>query len=201
MKTIKLPAAAKMMGCTAKAAASRLKELGYTVTCTRCGGSGRYSYNQMDGDRCWGCDGRRVSLAPLTEEIVRQAMERIEAGELTGYFARIAAKKAIKPKIEAFWALYMSTEIGKAYTAASIKTVGVLDMPVGRAMLLLNAALAWVTEAEFGKTAGRLDCGRMAQNLDSVTACAHIDDAMAAVQMVCRAWEVYVASQATEMAA
>lgn len=28
-----------------------------TEVCGRCGGSGRYSYNQMDGDRCYGCGG------------------------------------------------------------------------------------------------------------------------------------------------
>lgn len=28
-----------------------------TTTCNRCGGSGRYSWNQRDGDRCWGCGG------------------------------------------------------------------------------------------------------------------------------------------------
>jgi len=26
-------------------------------TCTRCGGTGRYSFNQIDGDRCYGCSG------------------------------------------------------------------------------------------------------------------------------------------------
>lgn len=27
-------------------------------TCGRCGGSGSYSYNQIDGSRCYGCNGR-----------------------------------------------------------------------------------------------------------------------------------------------
>lgn len=27
------------------------------VSCSRCGGTGRHSYNQMDGDRCYGCGG------------------------------------------------------------------------------------------------------------------------------------------------
>jgi len=31
-------------------------------TCGRCGGSGRYSYNQMDGDRCYGCGGKGIRL-------------------------------------------------------------------------------------------------------------------------------------------
>lgn len=30
--------------------------------CTRCGGSGRYSFNLMDGDRCFGCAGRGITL-------------------------------------------------------------------------------------------------------------------------------------------
>lgn len=31
-------------------------------TCGRCGGSGSYSYNQIDGSRCYGCNGNRVRL-------------------------------------------------------------------------------------------------------------------------------------------
>ena len=32
--------------------------------CGRCGGSGRYSFNQMDGDRCYGCSGSGVQIVP-----------------------------------------------------------------------------------------------------------------------------------------
>jgi hypothetical protein len=28
-----------------------------TITCPRCGGTGKYSYNTMHGDRCYGCGG------------------------------------------------------------------------------------------------------------------------------------------------
>lgn len=31
-------------------------------TCPRCGGSGHYSYNQMDGTRCYGCQGSGISV-------------------------------------------------------------------------------------------------------------------------------------------
>ena len=31
-------------------------------TCPRCGGSGHYSYNQMDGTRCYGCNGSGISI-------------------------------------------------------------------------------------------------------------------------------------------
>jgi hypothetical protein len=33
-----------------------------TTTCTRCGGGGRYSFNIMHGDRCYGCGGTGVKL-------------------------------------------------------------------------------------------------------------------------------------------
>lgn len=32
------------------------------VTCCRCFGSGKHSYNQMHGDRCYGCGGKGVVL-------------------------------------------------------------------------------------------------------------------------------------------
>jgi len=34
-----------------------LKTVFEKQTCGRCGGSGRFSYNQMDGDTCYGCRG------------------------------------------------------------------------------------------------------------------------------------------------
>ena len=30
--------------------------------CGRCGGTGEYSYNQIDGSRCFGCNGKKVRL-------------------------------------------------------------------------------------------------------------------------------------------
>lgn len=33
-----------------------------TETCGRCGGSGQYSYNPMNGTRCFGCGGTGLSL-------------------------------------------------------------------------------------------------------------------------------------------
>lgn len=36
------------------------KDMFETETCGRCGGSGRYSFNTMDGDRCYGCQGSGI---------------------------------------------------------------------------------------------------------------------------------------------
>jgi len=42
------------------------------LVCSRCGGSGSYSYNHQDGDRCYGCMGRRPSEATW-QPVVREA--------------------------------------------------------------------------------------------------------------------------------
>lgn len=41
-------------------------------TCGRCGGSGHYSYNAMDGTTCYGCGGRGKKL-PSTTDALRAA--------------------------------------------------------------------------------------------------------------------------------
>jgi hypothetical protein len=43
--------------------------------CTRCGGCGRFSYNQIDGDRCYGCDGTGQKLTKRA----RIAADRMKA--------------------------------------------------------------------------------------------------------------------------
>lgn len=39
---------------------TNLLETFETKPCARCGGSGHYSYNQIDGTMCYGCRGRKV---------------------------------------------------------------------------------------------------------------------------------------------
>lgn len=59
----------------AKAKLHKLGKLDY-VPCNRCGGSGRYSYNQIDGDRCFGCAGKGVTLPTDTTALkIARAMK------------------------------------------------------------------------------------------------------------------------------
>ena len=188
-KTIKLEAAAQMLGCKPSAAASRLKELGYTKICSRCCGSGRYSYNQMDGDRCWGCDGRKVMLAPLTLQIVTEAIGRIAAGELATYFARNKARKAITAKGKEFMAIYRSSVIAAAYSAIDRRIVDahvIVQSPEFRAMGLLNGWFHAATEAEHDV---------VFRNRDALVATARIDAAIAAVAELDAAWCAFEAGR------
>jgi hypothetical protein len=111
---------AKALGCKVDGAKSRLVALGYVKTCSRCGGSGRYSFNLMDGDRCFGCSGSGKQMMPITAKLVADAKARQDAGELDAYFARnrarAAAKAQIAPLVAEARAIYET--IGDAYTRA-----------------------------------------------------------------------------------
>lgn len=45
-------------------------------TCGRCGGTGRYSFNLIDGDRCYGCGGSgRVPMTPKGQKAIKPTAE------------------------------------------------------------------------------------------------------------------------------
>jgi hypothetical protein len=73
----------------------------------------------MDGDRCYGCNGKKNVAVKLTRKVLDEARVKVEAGELVRIrevgAARIAARKAveaIEPAIEAAYA-----PIGAAHSA------------------------------------------------------------------------------------
>lgn len=58
--------------------------------CPRCGGSGHYSYNQMDGTRCYGCNGTGVKMMDVRWYTDAQRASMDKAAE------KRAAAKAVK---------------------------------------------------------------------------------------------------------
>lgn len=67
-----------------------------TVTCSRCGGSGKYSYNMMHGDMCYGCSGigvkytkRGLAAKQFFDELLSKPCEQVVAGDKV----RIRTKK------------------------------------------------------------------------------------------------------------
>lgn len=64
-----------------------------TTTCTRCSGSGRYSFNLKDGDVCYGCMGSgTVELTPAQVKS-REAARKKSAGK-QAQFAENARQSA-----------------------------------------------------------------------------------------------------------
>lgn len=142
-KSIDIDKAAAILGTTRAKATSRLAALGYTEECSRCGGSGRYSWNNFDGDRCFGCRGSGRKLVRLTEALASEAKARIEAGELADYFARAAARAAIKGAVARVTEIWRESFTATAYTALSlhpdVPAAVVVRSPEYRAMTLVNA--------------------------------------------------------------
>lgn len=59
-----------------------------TETCSRCGGSGHYSYNQLTGTRCFKCDGAKITLTKrgwaakqYMDELRAQPLAEVKVGD------------------------------------------------------------------------------------------------------------------------
>lgn len=179
MKKMSIDEAAKMMSVTRTAATNRLCALGYTTMCSRCGGSGKYSYNQIDGDRCFGCNGKGKAISKLTATTVTEALARIAAGELDAYIAANKARNAIKSKVAAVWKTYMASPISNAYTALSmdstVSPADCLDSPAGRAQRLQNDVMDTITHG-------------FEKGLDPIVACQRVDSAHSMLRSLIAAW-------------
>lgn len=98
-----------------------LYALGFRQPCNRCGGSGHYSYNQMTGTICFGCNGKKFVSMKLTRKILDEAKVKVDAGELVRIrevgAARVAARKTVDALEPAIQTAY--DPIGDAYTIGS----------------------------------------------------------------------------------
>ena len=61
--------------------------------CPRCGGSGHYSYNQMDGTRCYGCNGSGISIQKV-RAYTEKEYARMQAANKRARAKREAEKEA-----------------------------------------------------------------------------------------------------------
>ena len=81
---------------------SRIVGMGLGETCSRCGGSGHYSFNPIDGTRCFKCAGKG-NLVPTSKkglaEVLKNAQAAVESGALDTYLAKLR-ETAIAAKAE-----------------------------------------------------------------------------------------------------
>lgn len=199
-KTLEKAEIATLMGCKETSAIARLVALGYTEVCTRCGGCGRYSWNQINGDVCFGCGGSGKKLARITAATVTEALARIAAGELEGYFAENKARRELKAAKDKLWATYMAGRVGKDYSTwsdAMSKSAMVrakageepypenwLDTPVYRAQSLRNQIMDRATEAFFDRKSTHLS--RIAVIRAAEAAVLEVERAWATFTEVCK---------------
>lgn len=175
---------------TTERVASILWHLGLRETCTRCGGSGSYSYNQRDGTRCYGCNGRRERAAKLTKRILDAARAKVEAGELVAlrerWAALAAAKRQIAPRVARAREVYLV--ISDAYTAAYRQS-----WEIPRALFAaqgMNNSIFWgddTAHASVGSVKDVEDAVREGR-LDALTALARIDVCIELLEQLRDAW-------------
>ena len=87
-----------------------------TPVCDRCGGSGQYSFNQVDGTRCFGCNGvGHVQPAKADLPGVLEAARACVAdGRLDHYLRGLEAARVAKTGRDAIFAAWTATEAAKA---------------------------------------------------------------------------------------
>ena len=74
--------AATLFNVTAEKVPQILWNLGFRRVCSRCHGSGKHSYNNYHGDKCYGCNGQGQKASSLTKDVYQAAQVKVENGEL-----------------------------------------------------------------------------------------------------------------------
>ncbi len=73
----------------------RLIGLGHCQYCSRCGGSGHYSFNLMDGTRCYGCSGSGYNRQKITRKLIAAVQSDIASGKYAQYMADLRKRAEI----------------------------------------------------------------------------------------------------------
>lgn len=133
-----------LFACTPDRVGGILIALGFKEPCSRCGGSGNYSWCAMYGTVCFGCKGTKFKAAKATKKVLEAARVLVEAGALEALRQKARDRKAAKASIAGLVAaakeIYLA--IGNEYTAFSMSGVPsaeVVESPLYRAQHLNNA--------------------------------------------------------------
>ncbi|MHC4296447.1 MAG: hypothetical protein ACYS7Y_04030 [Planctomycetota bacterium] len=106
---------AQALNCREKFIGVRLVALGHSDCCSRCGGSGEYSFNQMDGTRCYGCGGVGQKPKRLTIKLLAQVKQDVADGKMQPYLDAMKARGAAKKASQEFFCAWGDNPIVKQY--------------------------------------------------------------------------------------
>lgn len=118
---------AAVLRCNAKSVPLRVARLKIGAVCSRCCGSGEYSFNQIDGSRCYGCGGAgqifpKAKKAQL--EVLEEAKRAAADGRLAHYLEGIAAGKEAKSGVDrvmAAWGASKAAQILGGWASHLVK--------------------------------------------------------------------------------
>lgn len=106
---------AEILQTTEKNAKARVLGLKIGDVCGRCGGSGQYSHNQMDGSRCYGCDGKGQIFPRNLAALKTRAKEAALDGRLAVYREQMTANKANKHALDRVMTAWHAVEAVNGY--------------------------------------------------------------------------------------
>ena len=112
-----LPELAAALQTTVGNALTRAARLKIAPVCDRCGGCGSYSFNQVDGSTCYGCNGigHRVPKANEMAALVAEAKRAAEDGRLEAYLRTQDAAAKAKAGWQAVMDVYAATPMQRIY--------------------------------------------------------------------------------------
>ena len=80
---------------------SRLYNMGWKDTCSRCFGSGHHSFNQMTGTICFKCGGSGETPSEPTPELLEKVKDAVKDGALDRYIERRKLEQEVENKGQA----------------------------------------------------------------------------------------------------
>ena len=108
---------ARVLKTTEGNALKRAHAMKLTPVCGRCGGCGQYSFNQVDGTRCYGCAGVGHVL-PRDKDlpgVLEAAKAAVAEGRLEQYFAEIEARKVAKRGSDRIFEVWGKTHAARVW--------------------------------------------------------------------------------------
>lgn len=98
---------------------ARINGLGMGTYCNRCGGSGHYSFNAMNGTVCFRCNGGRYEQPKLTLKLYKALEALVAEGKLQPYLeqvrARVALRNACKGAVKQVMQAWTTSGVSETY--------------------------------------------------------------------------------------
>lgn len=139
---------------------TRLIKIGLGNVCTRCGGTGQYSYNQKDGTVCYGCVGTGWVAQKVTRQLIATLEEKESNGEVAEYFKDLEKRIADRKWSDEHGFKYLSKEHEKTEISQYFDWWDVSEKVTEIAAInrQFSKAVNLASEAETNKIKARKGC-------------------------------------------
>jgi hypothetical protein len=149
-------------------------------TCGRCGGSGSYSFNMVDGSRCYGCAGSGQAWPRDLGALLTRARAVATDGRLAAYLAELAAREATKTAEKRLAAAWKDLEALNGYNKIWRKA----DAPENADITRRNDICHHASQRLAIAIHGHSITGRKGEKLDAIGIQRVLEEGLAAIAAV-----------------